>query len=152
MGDLRAMVKFFIGREDGFTWNNPFLKVQKKSKKRSNKHVPYTNEQFSLIKLKALERGEKQLYLFIHFIYYLGARPGQEIRLLQVKDILKKTVFIPDDRAKNDKGEHIVISKGLERLIQEYKLRSFPPHYYIFTTEGEPGEEHVGKKYFYRRH
>ena len=149
---LRAVYTFFGKREDGVNVRNPFGQVEKKKVPKSKKHAAFTNAQIEAIHKLILAKGDKQLYLFIQFIYYTFARPGLELRLLQVKDIRDRTIYIPGDRAKNDEGEHVSIPKGLEKLIDEYGLRSYPPDDYVFTTEGQPGKVHVGKNYFYKRH
>lgn len=69
--------------------------------------------------------------------------------MLQVKHILKKTIIVPGDIAKNNTTEHVRIPKGLESLIEKYKIRSFPPNFYIFSKSGEPGPKPVGNKYMY---
>ncbi|WP_299760836.1 phage integrase SAM-like domain-containing protein [uncultured Pontibacter sp.] len=132
--------------------NNHIQKISKKKKVHTNKHVPFSNEQLKLIKKCILEKGDEQLYLFINFLYYTAARPARELRLLQVKDILDETIFIPADRSKVGVGRHAFIPPALEKLIKKHKLRSYPPDYYVFTREGKPGPEHVGKVYFYLRH
>ncbi|WP_299823368.1 phage integrase SAM-like domain-containing protein [uncultured Pontibacter sp.] len=132
--------------------HNPVQKIIKKKKVHTNKHVPFSNEQLKQIKKHILKKGDKQLYLFINFLYYTAARPARELRLLQVKDILEETIFIPASRSKVGVGRHAFIPPALEKLIQEHKLRSYPPEHFIFTREGVPGTEHVGKIYFYLRH
>jgi site-specific recombinase XerD len=149
---MRAVYSFFGKREEHITIRNPFANVAKQKVPKSRLHAAFSGTQIELIHRKVLEKGDRQLYLFIQFIYYTFARPGLELRLLQVKDIRDKTIYIPGERSKNNEGEHVSIPKGLEQLIGEYKLRSYPPQHYVFTTEGIPGPVHVGKNYFYKRH
>jgi len=149
---LRSIFTFYSKREEGITIANPFAHVEKKKVPKSKRHAAYTNSQLEAIHKKILEIKDNQLYLFIQFIYYTFARPGLELRLLQVKDIREKTIYIPGNRAKNDEGEHVSIPKRLETLIQENKLRIFPPEHFVFTIEGKPGSRPVGKNYFYKRH
>lgn len=130
---------------------NPVQKISKKKKVQTNMHVPYSNEQLKLIKAQVLKKGDLQFYLFINFLYYTAARPARELRLLQVKDILDKTIYIPADRSKVGAGRHAYIPPALEKLIEQHKLRSYPPEHYVFTREGVPGLEPVGKIYFYLR-
>jgi hypothetical protein len=152
LGFFRSVYTFYAKREENVVIRNPFLNIDKKKVAKSRKHVAYTNAQLETIRKKVLDKGDKQLYLFIHFIYYTFVRPGLELRLMQVKDIRERTVYIPPERAKNDEGEHVEIAPGLEKLIQQHQLRNYPSNYYIFTSKGKPGETPVGKNYFYKRH
>jgi hypothetical protein len=147
---ISSVFNFFIRLE--LLQKNPCRSLSRKRVEPSERHYPYTDEQRKKIKEKILEMGDHQLLLFISFIYYTFTRNGKELRMLRVRDIKEKTIFIPSDRSKNDKGEHIPIPQGLEQLIQRYKLRSYPPDYYVFTLKNEPGETPTGVNYFYKRH
>ena len=147
IGTLRTMWTFYISRE--ILTVNPFLKVNKR-KGASGQHIPYSSEQVREFRKVCIEKvGDEQLWLFVNFIYYGFFRPAEEGQMLQVKHILKKTIIVPSEIAKNNTTEHVRIPKGLEALIEQYKIRSFPPHYYIFSKSGEPGPKPVGNKYMY---
>ena len=146
---MRTMWSFFIERK--ILKENPFMDV-KKRRGASSQHVPYSPEQVRLFKKVCLNQiGDHQLWLFVNFIYYCFLRPREEAQMLQIKHILKRTIIVPGEIAKNNQTEHIRIPKGLELLIQEYKLRDFPPNYYIFSNEKQPGLKRVGINYFYER-
>jgi integrase len=146
---MRTMWSFYIERK--ILKENPFMDV-KKRRGGSSQHVPYSPEQVRLYKTKCLNNlQDPQLWLFVNFIYYCFLRPREEAQQLQVKHILKRTIIVPGEIAKNNLSEHIRIPKGLETLIQEYKLRDFPPNHYIFSNEKVPGIKHVGINYFYER-
>ncbi|GAB3937049.1 tyrosine-type recombinase/integrase [Larkinella terrae] len=130
---------------------NPFKEIGKLSFRRY-KHMPYTFEQRDQIKQFCLETNQHQLLLFISFIYYGFMRPHGEVSKLKVKDLRERTIAIDADNAKDIEAEHIQIPPGLEKLIDEYQLRSYPPEAYLFTKTGQPGSKHVDKLYFYRRH
>lgn len=147
IGTLRTMWTMFTARE--ILTVNPFLKV-KKRKGRSGQHIPYSAEQVELYKKTCLEKlGDEQLWLFVNFIYYGFFRPAEEAQNLQIKHILKKTIVVPGELAKNNLTEHVRIPKPLEAVIQKYDLRSYPPNFYIFTLSGKPGPKPVGNKYMY---
>ncbi|WP_266206231.1 tyrosine-type recombinase/integrase [Pontibacter kalidii] len=128
------------------------IRKLKKKRTQSGKHAPFSHAQLQQMydRLKAAE--EHNLLLFIQFVYYTLTRPGSETRFLQVKHIHESTIFIPAENAKGDRGEHISIPPGLEKLIQDNKLREYPADYYVFTNSGEPGPEPAGINYFYRQH
>jgi len=146
---LRTAFSFFIERKAIKT--NPFLDV-KKRKGGSSQHIPYSPKQVRDFKKICLEKlGDEQLWLFVNFIYYGFFRPREEAQFLQVKHILKRTIVVPGEIAKNNNSEHVRIPKALEDLIQKYNLRSFPPNYYVFSSEKRPGIKRVGINYFYVR-
>ena len=128
---------------------NPFLKVNKR-KGVSGQHIPYSADQVKEFKKVCLQKvGDEQLWLFVNFIYFGFLRPAEEAQKLQIKHILNRTIVIPGEIAKNNLTEHIRIPKGLEKLIQQYDLRSYPPGHYVFSKSGKPGPKPVGNKYMY---
>ncbi|MPR36904.1 tyrosine-type recombinase/integrase [Salmonirosea aquatica] len=147
IGTLRGMWAHLIERQ--IIDENPFLKIPKRKGGRSQ-HIPYQPWQVREFKRICLHvEQDEQLWLFVNFIYYCFLRPGAEARNLQIRHIKKKTIIVPGDLAKNNETEHVRIPAGLEALIEEYKLRSYPPGYYIFSTDGKPGPEPVNERYFY---
>lgn len=149
--NLNALLNAYVEQEVIKRKKNVVRKIKRK-RYQTGKHVPFTYEQLQTI-YKYLEKTEQyNLLLFIQFVYYTFTRPGKETRLLKVQDIRESTIFIPADRAKNDKGEHITIPPPLEKIIVENKLRDYPAHYYIFTKEGVPGETPVGEHWYWERH
>jgi len=51
--------------------------------------------------MRYVRKGEKNsYYIFVKFIFYLFIRPRQELRLLKVKDIYTRSVFIRGTSAK----------------------------------------------------
>jgi integrase len=150
-GYFSIIFNFYISSQE-LPIKNPITKVEALTVEASELHLPFSNAQLSSIQETLLQKGDKQLLLFISFIYYTFARPAEEVRLLQVKDIREKTIFIPSKRAKNNKGEHITIHQDLEALIEEHGLRKYPKDYYVFTADQKPGEVPAGVNYFYKRH
>jgi integrase len=116
-GYFSIIFNFYISSQE-LPIKNPITKVEALTVEASELHLPFSNAQLSSIQETLLAKGDKQLLLFISFIYYTFARPAEEVRLLQVKDIREKTIFIPSKRAKNNKGEHITIHQDLEALIR----------------------------------
>ncbi len=132
---LSTVINYYIEHLE-LLIKNPVAQVEHLRVVESDMHEPVRVEHLQLIRKHLLEKGDKQLFLFINFLYYTSTRPNEEIRRLQVKYISEKTIFIPSSRAKNNRGEQIGIPVALEKLIQEYKLRELPPDYYVFSTNG----------------
>lgn len=148
--NLHSVFELLINRN--LINKNPCSKIEKLKFKKGGSNKPYTTEQIKLIKEEIIKSGDSQLLLFISFIYYCFLRPRTELRLLKIENILSKTLFIPSELSKNGEGEHVVLAPSLIKIIDDYNLRSFPPHFYIFSISGGPGEKPVGKEYFYERH
>jgi hypothetical protein len=150
-GFLSTVLNFFIESQE-LEIKNPVKKVQHLTAEESDMHEPVQPAHLQKIREHLTSSQDRQMYLFIGFLYYTFTRPHEEVRLLKVGDIREKTIFIPAKRAKSNRGEHISIPAGLEALITEFGLRKYPPDYYVFTLKGKPGLMHVGEKYFYRKH
>jgi integrase len=148
LGDLKAFFNFYKKRK--IIIESALEDVSKK-RTQSGKHIPFTNDQFKAIREKCIEVSEHHLLLFVRFIYFTFGRPS-EVRMLRVRDIKTNTIFYRAEDAKNDKGQHVQIPLALEDQIIAHKLREYPPHYYIFSILGEPGEQPVGANYMYKHH
>lgn len=118
----------------------------------SGKHVPYTFEQARNIRDLFTENEDRQTTLFLSFCFYTLARPREEIRLLKVSDIVNDTIYFKPENAKTTENSYIVIPEPLEKIIEAYGLRNYPPDYYIFSRNQVPGIEPTGPAYFYIKH
>jgi integrase len=149
--DLSALFNFYKKTYD-LPIKNPTLKLRRVTEEHSVKHPAYTAEQITRIVNKIREDGNDQLLLFIECIYYLFLRPREELRLLKVKDIGERTVFVRAENAKTSRGEHVTIPLELQKRFEEKKIRTYPGDYYVFSLSGEPGTKPVGVDYFYTHH
>ena len=146
---MRTMWFFLMERK--VIGSNPWMDI-KKRKGASGQHIPYSPAQVMKFKKVCLDKlGDEQMWLFANFIYYGFFRPRKEAQKLQVKHILKRTIIVPGDIAKNNESEHVRIPKGLEALIEHYKIREYPSNYYVFSIEKQPGPVAVGINHFYER-
>jgi integrase len=150
-GHFSSVFNYLVDQKD-VPIGNPILKVKNLSVEDSEQYEPFSNEQLDLIKKYLQVQNDKQMYLFISFIYYTFVRPGQELRLMKVKHIGKDQLFIPASTAKANKGDYVTIPEGLEELLTRYKIRKYSPEFYLFTASGEPGPEPAGKNFFIKRH
>jgi len=141
---------FIFYRKRKLISQNPFEETDK-LKTRSGRHIPYRPEQVAEVRQYLRDNPDEQFWLFLNCIYYLFARPHEELRFLQVKDVGTRTVRIDPDNAKNSNTGHRLIPPTLEAMFTARNIRSFPPNYYVFSKAGEPGPESVGESYFYDR-
>lgn len=148
-GTLSAVFNYLVQIEA--LPRNPISRMGTATVPQSDQHQPYTPAQRATIQAEIERRGDHQLLLFISFIYYCFIRSGEELRRLQIKDVLADTIRVPGGRAKNRKAEHVAIPRQLRTMLAPLNLASFPPNYYIFGEGQKPGPVPVGKTLL-RRH
>jgi integrase/recombinase XerC len=108
---------------------NPWIQIKKKKEIGSTRNIAFNHGEIE--QLKALISSvDKELWIFIQFIYYLFLRPN-EIRQLQAYNILlsRGLVFIDAKKAKNKKDSYITIPPAflstLKTLIEGKHSMSF---------------------------
>ena len=141
-GTLSAVFSYLVQIE--LLPRNPLSRVGVVTVPQSDQHQPYTPAQRAIIQAEIERRGEHQLLLFVSFIYYCFIRSGEELRRLQVKDVLADTIRVAGGRAKNRKTEHVAIPKQLRALLAPLNLAAYPPGYYLFGYDQQPGPVPVG--------
>jgi hypothetical protein len=75
-GYFSIIFNFYISGQE-LPIKNPITKVKALTVEASELHLPFSNAQLSSIQEKLLAKGDKQLLLFISFIYYTFARPAE---------------------------------------------------------------------------
>lgn len=148
-GTISTLFNFFKKRK--IISDNPFLDIQKLNHV-STKHTAFSKKQAADFKEMCISKSENQLLLFISFIYYCFLRPRYELRLLKVGDIKEKTILVKGENAKDNATEHVMIPAAFEKMIVENELRKYPEHFYVFGTDGQPGEKVVHRHFFYHKH
>lgn len=120
-------------------FKNPF-KSYMKPKEKGTPFMYFTDEQRHLIN-NYLVANDMPLYRFCMFIYYCMIRPRQELRLLQVGDILlsEGKIRVPGEISKNKKTQYVIIPPGLAEILQEMHLEQYPANYLVFGAKGVPG-------------
>ena len=94
-----------------------------------------------------IQEVDRQLWLACCMMYYSAIRPGEEIRLLKVRDIsfTSRKIIIKSDIAKSNRTEAVDMPSQLydELIFQRIDIAS--PDLYVFGKYGRPGEEPLGK-------
>lgn len=94
-----------------------------------------------------IKEVDRQLWLACCLMYYSAIRPGEEIRLLKVRDIsfVSRKIIIKSDIAKSNRTEAVDMPVQLydELIFQRIDIAS--PDLYVFGKYGRPGEEPLGK-------
>ena len=119
----------------------------------AHKHTAFNDEQIKMIYSECEKRGEDSLLLFIQFIYYTLARPGNELRFIKVKqiDLAMNRIFIPGEISKNSRDEYIPIAPPLRAAIEQSGRMGADPEFYFFGRAGKPSAKPGNRLYFYRR-
>ena len=150
LGFFKSFFTFYISRE--LLGKSPCAAIKNVRVDASEDHRPFNAQQAKDIRAAILDNGDEQLWLFCAFIYFLFVRPGEELRLMKVGDILTDQIRVTSGNAKNRKTGFIDIPPGLEQLIKQHRLRYYSPTDYVFTIAGHPGPVHLGENYIYKRH
>lgn len=118
----------------------------------ARKHAAFSNEQMKSILTKCQEKGYTQLWLFIHFVYYTLARPG-ELRQLKVRhiDLEQNRLFIPGTISKNRMDEWVTLAPPLVKAIKKSGVLKADPEHFIFGKRQRPGPAMIHKSSVWER-
>jgi Site-specific recombinase XerD len=112
--------------------------------------VPIPDHDREVFKLY-MQNHDPQLWLVCMMEFYCALRPHEELRNLLISDLNwdSQTITIRNSRAKNRKTQTVDIPHQLyEDMINVYHLDEYPPEYYVFSRNGLPGTNLLGKNYF----
>ncbi len=136
-GDISYLKSFFqvlVDRE--IITNNPFHKIKKHKEASSRRNLAFNENQIRKIK-RIIEIKDKQLWLFIQFIYYCYLRPN-EVRQLKFRHIQlgKRQIFIPGHISKNGRDGYVTIPETFSRELEKSGI--FNTHNdYVFQRKNE---------------
>ena len=99
--------------------------------------------------MKTLDAEDPQLAMACRFEYYMGMRPGNEIRLLKVGDIDFQPgngrVRVPLDTAKSRRRREIAIPDVFLDYLIKQGINQYDASLFVFGRNGKPGAHHLGK-------
>jgi integrase len=130
---------------------NPWQQI--KTLPHNTQHLSsYPDELRQLIR-QTLPAYDKQLWLFQQCIFYCAIRPRAELRFLQIKHLNFATgiITVPGAVSKNHNDRHVNVFYKLIAEMKTEGYHNYPPDYYIFSHNGEPGAKPVSKNYFGNR-
>jgi integrase len=149
-GYFSIIFNFYISSQE-LPIKNSITKVEALTVEASELHLPFSNAQLSSIQETLLAKGDKQLLLFISFIYYTFARPAEEVRLLQVKDIREKTIFIPPSGPRTTRANTSPSTRTWKHSSRSTAYANSQGLLRLHADQ-KPGEVPAGVNYFYKRH
>ena len=137
VGWLKSFSRYLMDRN--YVKSDPTLGISATTKlgKKGRNVIPDN----ILIKVKAyLEKENKHFLLACYMLHYLFIRPHEMI-YIKIKDISlnNKTVMLSGSYTKNGKDSVITLPNHVIDLLQELKIFSYPPGYYLFGKEFRPG-------------
>ncbi len=136
---------------DDLMEKNPFFKIKKIWSCKQGK-LPFKLYQRELLK-EAIIKENKQLWLFVQFIYYCFIRPG-ELRNLKIEaiDIDQGIINIDGMISKNKKTQSVGIPLPLIEELKKQNIYKLPGNYFVFGKKGLPGPDQVAINYFSNEH
>jgi len=139
---LRDYYRFLLKK--GKVHVNPVTDIVKPPKTKDMAARPINDFDLKEL-LSVIKDSNPQLYLACLFQYYLAIRPGQELRLLKVKDIdtYNYRVVVVDESAKKSRRT-IDMPMELAVLCNTYQIQRYNPENYIFGPNGIPGPVPLG--------
>lgn len=143
---LRQLFEFLI--EENLIDQSPVFNLPDGLKVPDMSAQPMTAPEASEL-LSYIKSRDEQTFLFCSMIFYCAIRPGTELRMLKVKDInlFSKTIRIREENSKTTEGV-INMPPPLVEILEEYKINRHNREFYVFSKNGEPGSDYLGKNYF----
>lgn len=131
--------------------SNPFQEIDKIKENRLGR-LPFKSTMKRQL-MADFHKEDKELWLYVQFIYYCFIRPG-ELRLLKVGaiDLEDEKILVDADISKNRKNQYVAIPKPFLKVLREIEITKYKHSYYIFSPGGTPGQEPYSKDVFNRRH
>ena len=95
----------------------------------------------------AIRKDDPYLWLACEMQYYLALRPGQELRLLQVRDIdiQHKQIVVMAANAKNRSKAVVPVPDNLIEHILRLGIMNYAPDMYVFGKYNVPSRKPTGK-------
>jgi integrase len=133
-------------------WNalpeNPAYRLKDLPEDKTKKFVPITDEEREIIR-QYLYLENYRFYIFCITIYYTGVRPD-EILSFKVKDLNFKTQCFHlkpfSNVVKNKKEREVLVHDNLMQYYKTMNLEQYPPEYYIFSKNFEPGKRKTNRQ------
>lgn len=99
----------------------------------------YSNSQKDYL-IKEIEKHNKDLHMYVQFVYYCFLRPRSEIRFLKVGNILieDKKILIPTNIGKNKKHQFVAIPDAFFPSVEAF-IKGRNPMEFLFPGDGEGG-------------
>jgi hypothetical protein len=149
-GYFSIIFNFYISSQE-LPIKNPITKVEALTVEASELHLPFSNAQLSSIQETLLAKGDKQLLLFISFIYYTFARPAEEYACCRSRTSGRRPSSSLPSGPRTTRANTSPSTRTWKHSSRSTATQ-IPKDYYVFTADQKPGEVPAGVNYFYKRH
>lgn len=110
-------------------------------------HAPYSipkNERNILA--ATIQERDRQLWLACCIQYYCALRPGQEVRLLKIRDINieMRCITVRSDSSKSKRTDTVDMPDQLVEELLFQRIDIYNTDWYVFGPNGQPGERPLG--------
>jgi len=124
---------------------NPVKNIMLPPKRKDMAARPLNHIDLKIL-LEEIERKDPQLYLACLFQYYVALRPGNELRLLRIKDIdfHASKIYVSIENGKTGKRT-VDVPVQLITLCRKFNIDKFNKDFFVFGKFGIPGEFALGK-------
>lgn len=150
LGILKAICSAMVGKNGKpGRWSqviqiNPFAGIESLPES-VGRNVAYTEEEARAL-MQWYRAKDIRLYYAASIMFHCYIRKT-ELSELRVRDInwTERTIIVNADSAKNRTQESVTIPEGLVPILEEMKLRTYPPDYYIFGKGMETTRQKICK-------
>ncbi len=127
---------------------NPVKEIPKLGEKRDEAARPIP-ERDRRILIEYMSEHDPQLLLVCQLEYYCAIRPN-ECRQIRIRDINLETatITVRQDISKNGLTETVCIPRQLMEQLEEDGIEKYPSEWFLFSSEGMPGKNMLGKNTF----
>lgn len=124
---------------------NPVHDLPTTTRKNDSAPRPIVRADIDIFKTELMK--DPELWLAVQLEFYCALRPGQEIRLMKIKDIdlVKGTIRVDSRRAKTRTERIVTMPHQLLLQLRQLGLQDIERDYYLFGSGGIPGPEPIGK-------
>ena len=148
IGKYKQIVRSFYSwlQDRGEVTDNPVRDIPNYGCIVDNAPVPIEKSDIERLH-EAISKDNPYLWLACEMQYYLALRPGQELRLLQVRDIdiEHKQIIVRAANAKNRSKSVLPMDEYLTARIVSLGVTNYAPDMYVFGTYNVPSRKPVGK-------
>ncbi len=143
---LKAMRTFFKElQKRKYIKDNPFADIDKLEVEETE-IICFNRHELNVIK-NTLPKYNQGLYLASQLLFYAYLRPKETTRLrVENIDLKNRIIRVPGKASKNKKTQTVVIPNQLYKILKDFELDKYPPHYRLISKHLMPGEKQVSPK------
>jgi hypothetical protein len=153
IGNIFSTIKSI---NEDLEFNNPIEHIARK-KNPKGKNLPFNEAQQKQL-LEYASKHEPWMMLFNIFMFYTLARTSElaKLQVWMIGHLHPNQIYFPASIVKDGHNtgidKHVVIPEQLQEYIELFKIKEFPPKYYIFSKGFAPSKDPYPSKYMGTRY